>query len=62
MQGILRRFRTLILNSLSPEPTIAFGGTSSNDAWPPVLGPSEWSHGLMTSMADNGSDWYFDRR
>jgi hypothetical protein len=50
------------LNSLSPEPTIAFGGTSSNDAWPPVLGPSEWSHGLMTSMADSGSAWYLDRR
>jgi hypothetical protein len=50
------------LNSLSSEPTIAFGGTSSNDALPPVLGPSEWSHGFMTSMADSGSAWYFERR
>jgi len=62
MQEGLRRFCRLILNSLSSEPTIAFGGTSSNDALPPVLGPSEWSHGFMTSMADSGSAWYFERR
>jgi hypothetical protein len=52
----------LIRNSLSREPTIPFGGNSSNEGLPPVLGPSDWSFGLTASMADSGTAWYFDRR
>jgi hypothetical protein len=62
MQGWLRKVGTLIANSLSREPTIPFGGNSSNDGLPPVLGPSDWSHGLVASMADSSAAWYFDRR
>jgi hypothetical protein len=62
MSGFLRQICTLIANSLSPEPTMRFGGNSGRDALPPVLGPSDWSHGLLQSMADSGSAWYFDRR
>jgi hypothetical protein len=29
---------------------------------PPVLGPSEWSHGVLVTMADSSTAWYFDRR
>ena len=38
------------------EPRPSFGGAV--DWLPPVLGPSEWSLGLM---ADIGVRWYFDR-
>jgi hypothetical protein len=62
MQGWLGKVGKLIRNSLSREPTIAFGGNSSNEGLPPVLGPSDWSFGLTASMADSGTAWYFDRR
>jgi hypothetical protein len=62
MQGWLRKVGTLIANSLSREPTIQFGGNSGKDELPPVLGPSDWSDGLVAGMADSGSAWYFDRR
>jgi len=50
-----------IANALSPVPAIRFG-TAGRDELPPVLGPSEWSHGLLAGMADSGTAWYFDRR
>jgi hypothetical protein len=39
-----------------------FGGSSAGDWLPPSLGPSDWSHGMMESLADRGAAWYFDRR
>ena len=39
-----------------PGPRPNFGGTV--DWLPPVLGPADWSLGLM---ADIGAGWYFDR-
>lgn len=62
MQGWLRKVGALVGNSLSREPTIRFGGNSGRDDLPPVLGPSDWSDGLVAGMADSGSAWYFDRR
>ena len=61
MQGWLRRVCALIGNSLSRESGIRFGENSSRDWLPPVLGPSDWSNGLLAAMADTSSAWYFDR-
>jgi hypothetical protein len=61
MFGFLRKFFAPIAHSLSPEPTIRFGH-GGRDELPPVLGPSEWSHGLLAGMADSSTAWYFDRR
>lgn len=61
MFGFLRQLFAPIAHSLSPEPAIRFGN-GGKDALPPVLGPSEWSHGLLAGMADSGTAWYFDRR
>ena len=62
MQIWFRRLGKLIGGLLSPEPEIPFGRNPGNDALPPVLGPDDWSHGLMASMADSNTAWYFDRR
>lgn len=32
------------------------------DWLPPVLGPADWSNGLIVGMADSSNAWYFDRR
>jgi len=62
MFGYLHQICALITDSLSPEPGMRFGGNSSGDWLPPVLGPSEWSHGVLVTMADSSTAWYFDRR
>lgn len=62
MQELLRRARGLIEKLQRREPTVRLGGDSSRDWLPPVLGPSDWSYGLMQTMADSSSAWYFDRR
>jgi hypothetical protein len=62
MLRFLRQVYSLIARSLSPEPTIRLRGSSSKDWLPLVLGPSEWSHGLLEGMADSNTAWYFDRR
>lgn len=62
MFGFLRQILAPIANLLSPEPTIRFGGNAGKDGLPPVLGPNEWSHGLLEAMADSDTAWYFDRR
>lgn len=62
MQELLRRARALIQKLLQREPMIRFGGNSSRDFLPPVLGPSDWSHGFIEAMADRSAAWYFDRR
>jgi hypothetical protein len=61
MFGFLHPICRLIAHSLSPETTICFGGNAGKDGFPAVLGPREWSNGLLASMADNSTAWYFDR-
>lgn len=61
MFGFLRRTCTPIAKALSPEPAIRFGNAAT-DELPPVIGPSEWSQGLLAGMADSSTAWYFDRR
>jgi hypothetical protein len=61
MQELLRRARGLI-RKLQQQPTVRFVGSSSRDWLPPVLGPSDWSYGLVQTMADSSTGWYFDRR
>jgi hypothetical protein len=61
MQGWLGKVGKLIRTSLSREPTIPLGRNSASECLPPMLGASEWSQGLMASMADRGAAWYFDR-
>jgi hypothetical protein len=62
MQELLRRACGLIQKLQQRQPTVRFGGSSSRDWLPPVLGPSDWSYGLMHTMADSNTAWYFDRR
>ena len=62
MTGLLNGIRTLLGDFLCREPANRFYGNTSRDWLPPVLGPGDWSQGLIDSMADNGTAWYFDRR
>jgi hypothetical protein len=62
MLGLLRKVRARIGTMLSPEPARPVG-TPVGGAWlPPVLGAADWSHGLIASMADCDTGWYFERR
>ena len=51
MKAVLRR-----------QPIMQFGRGRYVDSLPPVLGPGDWSSGLLASMGDKDSAWYFDRR
>jgi len=62
MFTFLGRIRGVIAGSLSPQPTMRFGGNRASDDLPPLLEPSMWSHGLVECMADRSTAWYFDRR
>jgi hypothetical protein len=62
MTQLLNGIRTLIGDFLSREPEIRPHGNTSRDWLPPVLGPGDWSHGFVESMADNSTAWYFDRQ
>jgi hypothetical protein len=58
MQKLLRGIRTLMGTLLARRPAAAvFGSTSALDWLPPLLGPGDWSIGLM---ADRSAAWYFD--
>jgi hypothetical protein len=61
MKGLLL-LGTIIENLLSRDSTIHSAAHAGTDRLPPVLGPSDWSDGLMASMADRSTAWYFDRR
>ena len=61
MQGLLRRIRTLVEYLLSPEPALQFRREASTDWLPPILGPSDWSNGVLVAMAETSSAWYFER-
>ena len=60
--GFLGWIRINFRDLLGREPGMQFGGSSSRDWLPPMLGSSDWSHGMMESMADRSAAWYFDRR
>ena len=62
MQGIITRARALILNLRRREPATRPAGGSALDWLPPVLGPGEWSYGLLQAMADGSAAWYLDRQ
>jgi hypothetical protein len=60
--SFLGRIRTKFGELLAPEPAMRFGGGTGWDWLPPSLGPSDWTHGMMESMADRSTCWYFERR
>ena len=41
---------------------IWLGNGSVRDWLPPMLGPNDWSLGLLEAMADSSTGWYFDTR
>jgi hypothetical protein len=58
MWELRHKVRTLISGMLiRHRPARRYAGRSA-DWLPPVLGPSDWSAGLM---ADRSASWYFDR-
>jgi hypothetical protein len=62
MLGLLQKVRAGVETMLSLEPARPIG-TPAGGAWlPPVLGTTDWSNGLIGSMADSDTSWYFDRR
>lgn len=62
MRELLNRLRALMQTPGRQDRTVRLGEGSSRDWLPPVLGPSEWSDGLVQAMAESGGAWYFDRR
>jgi len=60
MQKLFRGIRTVMETLLTRQPAAAVLDTNSALDWlPPVLGPGDWSIGLM---ADRSATWYFDRQ
>jgi hypothetical protein len=62
MENLLRAIWALTRRLEPEEPCIPPGSRSSLDQLPPVLGPSDWSDGLLQMMAESSAAWYFDRR
>jgi hypothetical protein len=62
MPGFLQRAYGLIRKPEPQAPAVRPGDNANRDWLPPVLGPSDWSSGMMQAMADSSSAWYFDRR
>jgi hypothetical protein len=60
MREMSMQLRRLLGWIRATEPEESLG--RSTDWLPPVLGPSEWSCGLMQSMADSSAAWHFDRQ
>ncbi|HEY7687374.1 MAG TPA: hypothetical protein VH835_01700 [Dongiaceae bacterium] len=60
--GLFRRIKLGFGDLLARGPAIRFAGGSEHDWLPPSMGPSDWSHGMLESLADRGAAWYFDRR
>jgi len=59
MQKLFRGIRTVVETLLARQPAAAVSDTNSVVDWlPPVLGPGDWSIGLI---ADRSATWYFDR-
>jgi hypothetical protein len=62
MQGFLQRAYGLVQKLQPQAPAIRLGDNANRDWLPPVIGPSDWSYGMMQTVADSSSAWYFDRR
>jgi hypothetical protein len=60
MREMSMQLRRLLGRIWATEPEESLG--RSMDWLPPVLGPSEWSCGLMQAMADSSAAWHFDRQ
>jgi hypothetical protein len=55
----LRKVRTLVLGMLARHrPERRVSGGSATDWLPPVLGPHDWSVGMVS---ERSAGWYFDR-
>jgi hypothetical protein len=61
MQRIFQNLAQRFIRLVRREPTLRLGADMRSDWLPPVLGPGDWSSGLMASMADRSTAWYFDR-
>lgn len=61
MKGLLSGIGRAVARVLTSDPEPASGSHGGADWLPPVLGPADWSHGFITSMADSSNAWYFDR-
>lgn len=60
MRGFIRSIDRLVAFLTRWERSTGPKG-SELDWLPPVLGPADWSSGLLASMADKSAAWYFDR-
>lgn len=58
MQKLFRGIRIVMKILLTRRPAANSGSNPVLDWLPPVLGPGDWSIGLM---ADRSATWYFDR-
>jgi hypothetical protein len=56
----MQRIRTLVYGLLAHRRSERLVPPSPSTDWlPPVLGPGDWSVGML---ADRSAGWYFDRR
>lgn len=58
MWELRHRVRTLVSSVLAQRRTVRHSPGAAADWLPPVLGPGDWSTGIM---ADRSASWYFDR-
>lgn len=61
MQELLESIDQWVMSLMRRQPAKRPRRLSNLDWLPPVLGPSEWSSGMMASLADKSADWYYDR-
>lgn len=62
INGLLRRIGRTVARVAVQDTEPASRSHGGADWLPPVLGPADWSYGLVASMADSSNAWYFDRR
>jgi hypothetical protein len=58
MWELQHRVRTLVSSALALRRTVRRSPSAAADWLPPVLGPEDWSIGMMS---DRSASWYFDR-
>jgi hypothetical protein len=61
MRWVIRSINRLLPALLRRKPAPRLGSCLEADWLPPVLGPGDWSSGMMATMADKSAAWYFDR-
>jgi hypothetical protein len=62
MENRLRAAQALARRLVPEEPNLPQWPNSILDQLPPVLGPSDWSDGLLNMTVDSTAAWYFDRQ